>query len=219
MTSSRTIAIYLLPVLLFIATSSFARQDDFELNGTITPAINGKAYLFYEGNFENKDSLVTEVKNGKFYFREKMKGPVLTYLCIANSTIAGFHLENSRQHVNCSVTPMAGTDSVKLEINSVIGSNTENLKRELKERLLNVNAARDPEEQERIRFNILLNFVKDHKYSKASAWAIERAAIPPDQKLRLYRLLVKPLRDSYDGMLLKQTIEREKLQAGAAGKN
>jgi hypothetical protein len=79
-------------ILVFFLTPSllFGQTKPFEIFGSLSGQHYSKAYLFFDGNFKQKDSLSSEIKGGKFYFKGKVSMPVLARLTLddQNSFIA-----------------------------------------------------------------------------------------------------------------------------------
>ena len=62
-------------VFLLVPLFSFCQNRPFEIFGTITGNFNSKIYLFFDGTYKQKDSISSEIKDGKFYFKGKATMP------------------------------------------------------------------------------------------------------------------------------------------------
>src|SRR5690242_20436108 len=96
------IAMFLFAVIL--AITSTAQTQRFEIFGTIQGQHYSKVYLFFDGNLKQKDSLSSEIKDGKFHFSGSVQMPALARLVLddQNSFIADVYIDNSKTYVACT---------------------------------------------------------------------------------------------------------------------
>src|SRR5206468_3531031 len=120
-------------ILLLLPSFSFSQDREVEIFGSITGRYQSKMYLFFEGNYAQKDSLSSEIKNGKFYFKVKSSLPVLARLHMdQESWIADFYVDGPRTHLNCRTNIRyinKSRDTLnELTISSVRGSGVDTLR-------------------------------------------------------------------------------------------
>src|ERR1044071_3498059 len=84
--------IRLLPVNLiftFVPLVCLCQKKHFEIFGTITGNYNSKMYVFFEGNFRQRDSLSSEIINGKFHLKGNVSMPILARLHLDQDSYIG----------------------------------------------------------------------------------------------------------------------------------
>ncbi len=64
-------------ILILFPAFSLGQPIQFEVIGSVTGEHKNKIYLFYDDDFGHKDSLRSDIINGKFHFKETVKLPVL----------------------------------------------------------------------------------------------------------------------------------------------
>ena len=64
-------------LFLTVPVSFYGQEQTIEIFGTITGESKDKIYLFFENDMEHGDSLSSNIKNGKFYFKVTAPLPIL----------------------------------------------------------------------------------------------------------------------------------------------
>lgn len=174
-------------VLLFIFAFyslpffSYCQPVPFEVRGTFQGAVTGKIYLFFEGDYRHRDSISSEIINGKFHFTGNVKLPVQARLHLdQRSFICDLFLDSRLTHISCSnkmTISQPGNDSLNmLEIVSVHNSATEQLKRnfekgvsQIQQKNLSAEAGREMYVQ------LLRAFIRQHPSNKVSPYLLGKA--------------------------------------------
>jgi peroxiredoxin len=161
---------------------SFSQDKPFEIFGEITGDHNSKIYLFFEGNYKQRDSISCEINNGKFYFKGKVTLPIQARLHMdQQSYISDIYIDNSRTYVKCT-TKMAitnnGQDTLNmLSVVSVKGSATDKLKSDFEAWLVNLkkSEASDGEKSETY-YQKLSSFIRKYPKNKVSIYLLGKAS-------------------------------------------
>jgi thiol-disulfide isomerase/thioredoxin len=168
---------FLLPFL------SFCQEKPFEVFGEIAGDYNSKVYLFFEGNYRQRDSISCEINNGKFYFKGKVTLPIQARLHMdQQSFICDIYIDNSRTYVKC-MTKMEitnkGQDTLNmLSVVSVKGSATDKLKSDFEAWLLNLKKSKaNNGEKREAYYQKLATFIKKHPKNKVSIYLLGKASI------------------------------------------
>src|SRR4051812_23880737 len=139
---------YLLPFV------SFCQDKPFEVFGTISGKYNSKIYLFFEGNYKQRDSISSEIKDGKFYFKGKTSMPIQARLHMdQQSFIRDIYIDNSKTYVHCSTKMNIsnnGQDTMNmLSVVSLKGSVIDKLKSDFENWLETLNKSKISDEEKR----------------------------------------------------------------------
>lgn len=198
---------YLKFILAFILlpTSSFSQIKTFEIFGTITGDYSSKMYLFFEGNYRQKDSISSEIKNGKFYFKGKVNMPIQARLHMGQkSFIQDVYIDNNKTSIQC-LNKMdisnSGQDTMNmLSIVSVNGSATEQLKTSFEGWLKNLKNSKVSDEKKRdAYYQKLFAFINQHPKSRVSPYLLGRASLLfYSQVKELSTLLDTSLKNSFE---------------------
>src|SRR5687768_1667864 len=146
----RKIAISILSFILTITV--FGQSETFEIFGTIKGQYNSRIYFFYDGNYKQKDSIVTDIKNGKFYFKATAPLPIQARFHLdQQSYIQDVFIDSRKVYITCSnKIDIYGTDKDTLnifDVTKVTGSKTESMKRNFENWLTTLNASDKPEDE------------------------------------------------------------------------
>jgi peroxiredoxin len=167
---------------IFIPFIAIGQTRPYEILGTITGECHSKMYLFFDGNYRQRDSISCEIKDGKFYFKGNVTMPVQARLHMdQRSFIADFYLDNSKTYINCTNTIKIynnGQDTMNmLSVVNVKGSATDKLRTDFEGWLnkLNNSNATDREKSEAY-FEKLYAFIKKHPKSKVSSYLLAKAS-------------------------------------------
>jgi peroxiredoxin len=169
-------------LFLFLPHCLFCQSTDFEISGTITGEHNSKIYLFFEGNYKQRDSISSVIKDGKFYFKGKVPMPIQARLHLdQQSFISDIYIDKSQTFIKCT-TKMEitnnGQDTLNmLSIVGVKGSATNKLKTDFETWLGNLkkSKASDREKSEAY-YQKLSGFIKKYPKNKVSSYLLGRAS-------------------------------------------
>ena len=89
-------------LILLFPTFAFGQSQTFEVFGTMSGEFNGKVYLFFEGNYRQKDSIGAEIINGKFYIKAAASLPVQARFHLGqHSFIQDVYIDNKKTYLTC----------------------------------------------------------------------------------------------------------------------
>jgi peroxiredoxin len=161
---------------------SFCQSRPFEIFGTITGDYNSKIYLFFEGNYRQRDSISSEIKDGKFHFRGAVPMPIQGRLHMGQqSLIADIYIDNSKTFVKCS-TKMnmynKGQDTMnQLSVVAVKNSITDKLRSEFETWLEKLKKLKVSDEDKReAYYEKLFVFIKERPKNKLSPYLLGKAS-------------------------------------------
>lgn len=187
---------------LFLPQLLFCQSTDFEMTGTITGEYNSKMYLFFEGNYKQRDSISSTIKNGRFYFKGKAPMPIQARLHLdQQSFICDIFIDDSHTFVKC-MTSMDitnnGQDTLNmLSIVDVEGSVTDKLKTDFETWLGNLKKSQaSGGEKSEAYFQKLSGFIRKYPKNKVSSYLLGKAST-------LSYLQVKELNTLIDTSLTK----------------
>ena len=169
-------------IFLFVPLFSYCQNRSFEIFGTIRGGFNSKIYLFFDGNYKQKDSLSSEIKDGKFYFKGTAPMPVQARLHMdQQSLICDLYIDNSRTEVKCTTridVYNEGKDTLNmLSVINVKGSATDKLKSDFEASLEKIKKSNLLDEQKReAYYQHLSAFIKNHPKSKVSPYLLAKAS-------------------------------------------
>ena len=169
-------------ILLFVPLFSFCQSRPFEIFGTITGNFNSKIYLFFDGNYRQKDSISSDIKDGKFYFKGTAPMPIQARLHMdQQSLICDLYIDNIRTEVKCTTKIDVyndGKDTLNmLSVASVKGSATDKLKSDFETSLKKINRSKLSDEEKReIYYQHLSAFIRKHPKSKVSPYLLGKAS-------------------------------------------
>jgi peroxiredoxin len=224
-------AIRILTFILFLLPPSllFSQRKPFEIFGSISGEHYSKLYLFFEGNYKQKDSLSSEIKDGRFYFKGSVSMPVLARLCLddQNSFLADLYIDDNKTFVTCSneIKKYKAADNKIDTINifkitSVHGSQMEDLKSTFNNWLAELMKSQQTDEEKQEAYYLkLTDFVKQHPKNKLSPYLVSNATTHYFYQVQeLSNLYDASLRDSYEGKNVTKLMERlDKSKRSAEG--
>ena len=168
---------------LLLPAIAFGQSQTFEVFGTIKGEYHSKMYFFYEGNHKQKDSIGTEIKDGKFYFKATAPLPIQARFHLdQHSYIADIYIENKKTYLNCANRiDIYGNDKDTLNlffITKVAGSKSETLKREFENSLAILKASGKSEEEKSKEYHKkLYDFIRKHPKNKVSPYLLGKASM------------------------------------------
>ena len=172
--------------LLFILFSNFylySQTSNITIVGDISGSYPEKIFLFFDGNISAKDSLNTDIANGKFTFNLNAKLPILCRLHFSqNTNIVEFYIDN----LNTSIYLTSKIDSnnenhIKqkyFQLDSINGSNTEQIKQRFEkstEELEKYNIS--PLEKRSLYYKLLDSFITINPKNKLSIYFLAKSKI------------------------------------------
>ena len=174
----------------------------------MTGKYKSKIYLFFDNHYRQRDSMSSEIKDGKFYFKGTVITPVLGRLHLdQTSTIADFYFDGDTTYVHCTnrITTFVNEKKQKdtlnnLTISNVKGSSTQDLiigfetwQKELKK------SSESDKQKNEAYYEKLLLFVQDHPKSKASLFLLGKAtSLSYVQAMQVSKLIDTSLKSSYE---------------------
>ncbi|MGE5518830.1 MAG: redoxin domain-containing protein [Candidatus Dadabacteria bacterium] len=205
--------------LLLVPSLLFSQGKPFEIFGSITGEYHSKMYLFFDANFRQRDSLSSEIKDGKFYFKGTVSMPVLARISLddQNSFIADFYIDHNKTYVSCTnkiktyKNAQNTFDSMNLlQIVAVKGSRMEDLKLHFTKALIESNKTNETgEEKKENYYQKLLAFVKEHPESRLSPYLVSNATDLHFQQVKKLSNLYDPLlNDTYEGNNVSKLLKR-----------
>lgn len=200
---------------LFLPVFIFGQTQPFEVFGTISGTYNSKIYFFYEGNYKKKDSISSEIKNGKFYFKARAPFPIqIRFHLDQQSYIRDIFIDSKKTFISCrNKIEIYGTgkDTMNIfTIANVKGSKAESLKQDFEDWLMKLNASNKSDEEKReAYYDKLHDLVTRHPRSKVSAYLIGKAsALRYSQVNALRSLLDSTLKNSFEEKSITQLLNR-----------
>jgi thiol-disulfide isomerase/thioredoxin len=169
-------------LFIFLPFVSICQSRPFEIFGTITGQYHSKIYLFFEGNYRQKDSISSEIKDGKFYFKGVTSMPMQVRLHMdQTSFIRDIYIDNAKTFVKCSTKMKIsnnGQDTMNmLSVISVKGSATDKLKSDFENWLeILKNSKLSDEEKRNSYYEKLSVFMEKHPKSKVSPYLLGKAS-------------------------------------------
>jgi peroxiredoxin len=204
-----TLLLFLFPFLAVCQTRPF------EVFGTITGEYNSKIYLFFDGNYRQRDSISSEIKDGKFYFKGKITMPVLARLHMdQQSFIQDIYIDQSKTYVRCT-TKMniynKGQDTMNmLSLVSVRGSAMDKLRTSFESWLQGLKSSNAPDEEKReAYYEKLSDFIRKHPKSKLSPYLLGKAStLFYSQVKELGSLIDTSLNDTFEVRSVKALLNQ-----------
>lgn len=212
-------------LFLFLPHFLFCQSTDFEITGTITGEHNSKMYLFFEGNYKQRDSISSTIKDGKFYFKGKAAMPIQARLHLdQQSFICDIYIDNSQTFVKCKTRMEItnnGQDTLNmLSIVGVEGSVTDKLKTDFETWLGNLKKSQaSGGEKSEAYFQKLSGFIRKYPKNKVSSYLLGKAStLSYLQVKELNTLLDTSLTKTFEAKSVKSLLNQlEKSKNGAIG--
>ena len=96
-----------------VPVSFYGQEQTIEIFGTITGESKDKIYLFFENDMEHGDSLSSNIKNGKFYFKVTAPLPILCRIHFKENTqIQEFYIDNNTFKFICDFLETSNSKGV-----------------------------------------------------------------------------------------------------------
>jgi thiol-disulfide isomerase/thioredoxin len=212
-------------LFLLLPFFSFCQGRPFEVFGKISGSYYGKIYLFFEGNYRQRDSISSEIKNGAFYFKGEVAMPVQARLHMdQQSFIRDIYIANSRTYVRCT-TKMnifnKGQDTMNmLSVISVDGSTIDKIKSGFESGVEKLQNSKSPDEVKReTYFQKLSTFIKKHPKNKLSPYLLGKASsLSYSQVKALNSMIDTSLANSFETKSVRSLLNQlDKSQNSAIG--
>lgn len=195
----------LILLILLLPMLTFGQGQSVEIYGTMSGDFNGKLYLFFEGNYRQKDSISAEVVNGKFHISAAVALPVQARFHLGrHSYIQDVYIDSDTTYLTCSnKLDIYGKDKDTLNmftVVDVVGSATESLKRSFENELATLKRSNQSEEEKNQEYyDRLFNFINNNRRSKLSLYLLGKAsALRYAQVYELSKLVDSSLKSSYE---------------------
>ena len=168
-------------LLVLVPFISFSQGRTFEIFGTITGEYHSKIYVFFDNNFRQRDSISSEIKDGKFYFKAQAYLPIQARLHMdQQSYIGDIYIDNIKTQVTCTTKMKIsnhGQDTMNiLSVVNVKGSATNKLKSDFESWLQDLEKSKvSDEEKKEAYYQELAVFIKKYPKSKVSPYLLGNA--------------------------------------------
>lgn len=197
----------LLGILTFIHfyTLSFCQNQSFEILGTIKGTYKSKMYLFFEGDYKQRDSISSEIKNGKFYFKVSAPLPIQARFHLDQQSFIGdVYIDSNRTYIHCANIlniSNKGQDTMNiLTIFDVKGSQLDRLKSDFEKWIETLEKSDLPKEQKRDAYwSKLSDFIRKNSKSKLSPYLLGKAStLQYSQVKEMKELIDTSLNNSFE---------------------
>ena len=168
-------------LLILVPFISFSQSRTFEIFGTITGEYHSKIYVFFDNNYRQRDSISSQIKDGKFYFKAQAQLPIQARLHMdQQSYIGDIYIDNIKTYVTCTTKMKIsnhGQDTMNmLSVINVKGSTTNKLKDNFENWLQNLEKSKVSDEEKREAYYQELGaFIKKYPKSKVSPYLLSKA--------------------------------------------
>ena len=192
-------------LILLLPTLAFGQSQRVDIYGTMSGDFNGKLYLFFEGNYRQKDSISSEIVNGSFHISATVALPVQARFHLGrHSFIQDVYIDSDTTYLTCSnKLEIYGKDKDTLNMFTVLdvaGSQTESLKRNFENGLATLKGSNlSEEEKNQEYYDRLHNFVSNHRQRKLSLYLLGKASsLRYAQVYELSTLVDSTMKSSYE---------------------
>ncbi|MBN8686680.1 MAG: AhpC/TSA family protein [Chitinophagales bacterium] len=198
---------------LILSITAVGQTGTFEVFGTIYGEYTRRIYFFFEGNYRQKDSIVADIKDGKFYFKADATLPVqLRFHLDQQSYIQDVFVDSKKVLITCNnKIDIYGPDKDTLNmftITGVKGSKAERLKRNFENWLATLNASdKTEDEKKQAYYDKLYEFASRNPGNKVSPYLIGKAStLRYSQINSLKSLLDRSLLKTFEGKTVTQLL-------------
>ena len=194
-------------ILLFVAPAT--AQQAFQLSGNIKGGYKGKVFLSYEGR---KDSVALDQDNN-FHFAGEIGDSVQAALHLGGtSTIGWIYLEPSNIKVQAhhQLDSSQGKVINDLNIDSVYGSRSEEMRRQLTQTLKTIRESKETDSiKQQKMYEAVRLFVEGHRQHRLSPFFAANRSFTFDQINSLYRLLDSSLYKTEEVFILVRLLQQK----------
>lgn len=172
-------------LLLICPLVLLGQETEFEIHGSIKGPYAGKIYLFFDGNYRQKDSISAEIVNGKFYFKSHAALPILCRFHLdQTSYIQDVYIDSNKLFIDAtnefSIHDNDNNGKDTLNIFTIVetrGSALEKLKSDFEQSIKEVKGSgKSDEEKRNIHYQKLLEFISENPKSKVSQYLLGKAS-------------------------------------------
>lgn len=192
--------------IIFFPSFSFGQSQAFEVFGTISGEYNSKIYLFYDGNYKQRDSISAEIVNGKFYFKAAAQLPIQARFHLdQQSFIQDVYIDSKKTYItSTNKMNIYGKDKDTMNMFTIVGvkgSKSEVLKRSFEDWLTELKASKKTEEEKsQAYFDRLYALVSNNRKNKVSPYLISKASsLRYSQVTTLNSLVDTTLNNTFEG--------------------
>ena len=200
--SSSMNRLYLALVLVLFAPALYSQNNYTEIYGTIDGPHFGKIFLFFDGEYDQKDSVSSDITDGKFYFKVDRPRPVLGRLHLGQtSTVCDVYIEGAVMNISCVNDIKDLKDTLnELSIVSVTGSHTEDVKRQFESWLGKLTSSGLPDKEISDKyFQQLYTLIETNPGSKAGPYLLSKALnLIPSQIESLNKMVSPALANTFE---------------------
>jgi thiol-disulfide isomerase/thioredoxin len=200
-------------LLILVPQLVFSQTREYDIYGELTGEHAGQIHLFFDGHFRQRDSIGSEIVNGKFHFHGRVAIPVLARIHLdATSLIADLYLDGSSLDIQCTnrfQITHEGKDTLNLlHLVSSKGSAMEGEKTAFEGWAARLkDSALPAADEERLYYKKLFGFVSRHRKEKVSLYLISEArTLTMAHVQALSRLTDASLAGSYEAGLVSGLI-------------
>ena len=195
--------LYFALLLSLFAPALYSQQNNYtEIYGTIDGSHYGKIFLFFDGEYDKKDSLSSDITDGKFYFKVEGPRPVLGRLHLGQtSTVCDVYIEGQQMNISCTNNIKDLKDTLnELLIIQVTGSHTEEVKRQFENWLEKLTSSGLPDKEISDKyFQQLYTLIQAHPGSKVGPYLLRKARnLIPSQIDSLNRMVSPALANTFE---------------------
>jgi len=194
--------LYLALLLILFASALYSQNNYTEIYGTIDGPHYGKIFLFFDGEYDQKDSVSSDITDGKFYFKVDRPRPVLGRLHLAQtSTVCDVYIEGASMNISCVNDIKDFKDTLnELSIVSVTGSHTEDVKRQFENWLGKLTSSGLPDKEISDKyFQQLYTLIEANPGSKAGPYLLSKALnLIPSQIESLNKMVSPALANTFE---------------------
>jgi hypothetical protein len=193
---------YFALLLSLFAPAVYSQNNYTEIYGAIEGPHYGKIFLFFDGEYDRKDSLSADITDGKFYFKVEGPRPVLGRLHLGQtSTVCDVYIEGPQMEITCVNNIKDLKDTLnELSITRVTGSHTEEVKRQFESWLEKLTSSGLPDKEISDKyFQQLYTLIQTNPGSKIGPYLLSKAHnLIPSQIDSLNRMVSPALANTFE---------------------
>jgi hypothetical protein len=194
--------LYFALLLSLFAPALYSQNNYTEIYGAIEGKYYGKIFLFFDGEYEKKDSLSSDITDGKFYFKVEGQRPVLGRLHLGQtSRVCDVYIEGPVMNISCVNDIQDFKDTVnELSITRVTGSHTEEVKRQFENWLEKLTSSGLPDKEISDKyFQQLYTLIQAYPGSKVGPYLLSKAHnLIPSQIDSLNKMISPALANTFE---------------------
>lgn len=165
--------------MLFLPLLSICQTKPYEIFGKIEGEYLGKVHLIFDKITATNDSLVAEIKDGKFYFKGTVPYmPILAIFRLSHSPFVRVYIDGPQTHIDFSnkVNVQGNYSSQLFKAVKVTSSHTNSLLFDFEKKRQEIERFHlDDAEKKEALTKQLSQFIKQHPKNKLSAYLLSQA--------------------------------------------